>query len=558
MRTEPNWMSFLHSRFRILIALLALASFGSVNGQQPGIDSKISVQLLQKHVEYLSSDLLEGRGTGTQGAELAARYIANELSSYGLQPIGDESDHFQRIPMRGSFSLDESSLQIRLHETERTFRLVQDYLLYRTGAETFVPNPTPLAFVGYGIIAPEFDYNDYQSLNVEGKIVVFLSGEPRSSDRDYFAGETRTIHSYPEAKQRVAIARGARGSILISNSREEVGRNWDYWVKEFSFEHVTLAYNAVGNLSVLMNPEAAALLFEGSAYSLADVFHMARKERMRSFPLKAEISFQGKFQQREFISSNVVALLEGADPSQKDSYLIISSHYDHLGRGLSVAGDSIYNGAFDNASGVAATLELARAWSGRIPPRRSVIFLFTTGEEKGLLGASYYVDNPLVPLYKTVANINVDGLALFDTFNDVVGVGSHLSTLGDQFERFVQGKGLKLAEIPAEFGRAEAFTRSDQLAFAEAGIPALLIMEGLNWRNTGPEEALRRFVAWGQKIYHSPFDDMTQPLNWEAALQHTTLILEFCEWLANSRFQPEWYPGGPYIHARLRSIAEKR
>jgi hypothetical protein len=507
-------------------------------------------------MEFLGSDALEGRGTGTAGAEEAARYIANELRSYGLRPIG--RDFFQRIPMRGSFSSKESQLRIRSGERERTLQLVEDYLLYRTGAETFVPNPTSLVFVGYGIIAPEFDYNDYQSLNVEGKIVVFLSGEPYSTDPGYFAGETRTIHSYPEAKQRVAIARGARGSILIPTPNEDGGKSWDYWIREFSFEHVTLAYSAVGNLSVLMNPVAAELLFEGSRYSLSDVVRLGQKRRIRSFPLRSKISFQGKFQQREFISSNVVALMEGADPDGRDSYLIISAHYDHLGRGPSIDGDSIYNGVFDNASGVAAVLEMARSWSQTKAPRRSVIFLFTTGEEKGLLGANYYVDNPLVPLHKTFANINVDGLALFDTFNDVVGVGAHLSTLGDYFGQFIQRRGLNLAGIPADFGRAEAFTRSDQLAFAEAGIPALLIMEGLSWRNTESKEALRTFVEWGQKIYHSPFDDMKQTINWNAALQHTGLLLEFCEWLADSNMEPEWHPGSPYIHARLQSIAEKR
>jgi Zn-dependent M28 family amino/carboxypeptidase len=187
-----------------------------------------------------------------------------------------------------------------------------------------------------------------------------------------------------------------------------------------------------------------------------------------------------------------------------------------------------------------------------------VIFLFTTGEVKGLLGANYYVDNPLVPLHRTVANINVDGIALFDTFNDVVGVGADLSTLGEEFEVFVASRGLRTTTIPAEFSRTEAFTRSDQLAFAEAGVPAMLIMEGLSWRHASPEEARERFLEWGRKMYHSPFDDLNQPLNFEAALQHCNLILDFCVELASGSFQPEWYPGSPYIHARLQSIAEKR
>jgi len=506
----------------------------------------------------LGSDSLEGRGTGSEGAEKAAAYIADQLNSYHLLPVDEQQDYFQQIPMRGSISLKKSDLRIWSDGKESSLQLARDYLLYKTGAQTFVPNPRALVFVGYGIIAPEFDYNDYQSIDVEGKVAVFLSGEPQSSDPDYFGGETATIHSYPEAKQRIALARGARGSIMIPNPREEFGRDWSFWINEFSFEHVTLAYSAAGNLCILMNPAAARRLFDRARYSLEQVFELDRKGRIRSFPLPSQISFQGHFRQREFLSSNVVGLLEGVDPLQKDRYLIISAHYDHLGRGPSIQGDSIYNGVTDNASGVAAALEIARVWSGGEPPRRSVIFLFTVGEEKGLLGARYYVDHPLVPLHRTVANINIDGLALFDMFDDVVGVGSELSTLGEQLEEFIRRRGLRPAQIPAAFTRTEAFTRSDQQAFAEAGVPALLIMEGLSWRHFTPEEALRRFFEWGRKIYHSPFDDLSQPLNFEAALQHCNLILDFCQWLANSSFQPEWHPGSPYIHARLQSIAEKR
>jgi hypothetical protein len=510
------------------------------------------------HIKYLGSDSLEGRAPGTRGAREAAKYIATELRSYNLKPLGDDGDYFQRIPMRGSVTLKESRLRLWTNQQERSFQLIQDYLLYRTGAETFVPSPTNLVFVGYGIIAPEFDYNDYQTLNVEGKVVVFLSGEPLSGDDDYFGGEVRTIHSYPEAKQRLAFARGARGSIMIPNLRQEVERDWNFWIREFSFEHVTLAYSAAGNLSILMNPASAQQLFEDAMHSLKEVFEMDRKGRIRSFPLQTKIAFEGEFQQREFVSSNVVALLEGKESGQNESFLIISAHYDHLGRGPSVEGDSIYNGVVDNASGVAATLEMARVWARRERPLSSVIFLFTTGEEKGLLGARYYIDNPVAPLYRTTANINVDGLALFDTFDSVVGVGSQLSTLGRQFEVFVKSRGLELTQIPSAYARVEAFTRSDQLAFAEAGVPALLIMEGLNWRNTDPGEALARFLEWGRTTYHSPFDDLTQPLNMKAALQHSKLILEFSEWLANNSIRPEWYAGSPYIHTRLQSIAEKR
>jgi Zn-dependent M28 family amino/carboxypeptidase len=285
---------------------------------------------------------------------------------------------------------------------------------------------------------------------------------------------------------------------------------------------------------------------------------MDRENRIQSFPLKTELSFQGEFQYREFISANVLALLEGRDEKLKDTYLILSAHYDHLGLGPPVNGDAIYNGVMDNAAGVAAVLEIARVLSSSEGLRRSILFVLTTGEEKGLLGSRYYVEHPAVPLYKTVANINVDGLASFDTFNDMVGIGADLSTLGIVLSSVLSKKGLRLSPVPSEFSQREAFTRSDQVAFAEAGIPALLVMDGLSHRHTSTDIALKRFLDWGNRIYHSPQDDLFQPLNLKAAKQHNMIILELCRALANSEEAPEWYPGSPFALARLQSIAEGR
>jgi len=443
-------------------------------------------------------------------------------------------------------------------DTEHHFELGKDYVLYNSGAQTFVPRPVPLVFVGYGIIAPEFDYNDYQALDVEGKIVVLLSGEPPSSDANYFDGSRPTAYSYPEVKQRLATSRGARGSIMIPNPREETGRDWRYWRQQFAFEDVTLLYNVTANLSVLMAPAAAEKLFDDAPVSLEQVYEMDETNNIRSFSLKAAASFRGNFQQRDFVAANVIGMIEGVDPQLKDSYAIISAHYDHLGIGPAVEGDSIYNGVFDNAIGVAAVLEIARAFSLSATPKRSVIFLFLTGEEKGLLGATYYVDHPVAPLHKTVANVNVDGVALFDTFNDIGGVGGEFSTLSDALQQTVSDLRIRVSTIPPVFAGSGSFTRSDQIVFARAGIPAILLMEGSDYRHTSRPEGVKRMIEWGEHIYHSPFDDLQQPMNFVAAQQHVEILLAFCRLLAESASAPEWKTGAPFINARLRSIAEKR
>ena len=537
------------------IAFVLLTYFNAIVVAQPRL--YFDKDSLRKHIFFLGNDSLEGRGTGTKGGELAAEYLSTQLKKLGVTPIRENNTFFQLIPMHGSIPLKESVLRMQTGETIHDFELGRDYLLYKTGAQTFLPESVPLVFVGYGIIAPEFDYNDYQFVDVAGKIAVFLSGEPNSSDPEYFKGPDPTVYMHAEAKHRLAISRGALGSIMIMNPRYETHRTWKDWQEEFSFEDVTLAYSATSQLSVVMNPQAASLLFEGAPMSLDAL--LRSKDNIASFPLPAKISFRGDFIEREFIANNVIGILHGNDPNLRDTYVILSAHYDHLGIGLPVRGDSIYNGVMDNAAGVAAVLEIARTFSqSPEKPRRSIIFLFLTGEEKGLLGSIYYTDHPVKPLYETVANINVDGLAMFDIFKDVVGFGAGLSGLGEILADVCNELKLEISPIPTEFSASESYFRSDQISFAQVGIPSILIMEGLHYKNLTAEEGRNRQIEWLKNYYHTPFDDLNQPLNFDAAIQHCYLLFKFCRRVANQVTEPQWKSGTPYINTRLQSIAEKK
>ncbi|MEE4310575.1 MAG: M28 family peptidase [candidate division KSB1 bacterium] len=507
-----------------------------------------------RHLEILGSDSLQGRGTGSPGIRKAANYISSRLRKYGIPPADAVGSYFQRVPMHGSMPLADSKLVCMTSDTSVSLLLQKDYLLYKTGAQTIIPQPLPLVFVGYGIIAPEYDYNDYQSLDIEGKIVVFLSGEPPSSDPAFFNAEEPTIYSYPESKHRIAISRGARGSIMIPLARDANSRTWPEWIMTFSFEDITLAYAVSSNLSIVINPEIADLFFENSGYSLSQVLEMDVNHRMRSFSLVTRISFRGEFIERDFQDANVIGMKKG----RSDRAVILSAHYDHLGIGPPVRGDSIYNGVNDNATGVAALLEIARIFSEIPAPYNSLVFLFTSGEEKGLLGATYYVDHPVVPLYRTIANINIDGLAIFDQFETVVGVGADLSTLGQELERTAALSGLDVSPIPSRFLATESFARSDQIAFAKAGVPSILIAEGLDYKNISSDQGLRLMTHWMDTIYHTPFDDLSQPLNMKAATQHCRFIFTYSHLLAQLKDYPEWKPGTPFINARLLSFAEKR
>lgn len=548
---------------KFLLNIIILASFISFpqvkdDSFQLAINS-LSKENIKRHLSYLGSDLFEGRGTGTTGGSLAAKYLAAEFDKLNLKPLGYNETYYQYIQMHGSVPLSSSELILYENEKKSNLTYLKDYLLYKTGEQTFIPKPIPLVFVGYGIIAPEFDYNDYQSVDVNGKIAVMLSGEPFSEDLSYFDGLNPTIFSYPDSKQRIAISRGAKGSIIIPNINDVKYSNWDRLVQEFSFEDVTLAYSASANFGMLINPQTAGKLFENSEYNLTDIFTMQKENRMISFPLESRMSFKGEFKQRDFVAPNIIGMLPGSDPELKDSYLILSAHYDHLGIGPPVKGDSIYNGVQDNAIGVAALLEIASAFTKlRKPPQRSILFLLVTGEEKGLLGSTYYTDHPSLPLYKTVANINIDGIAAIDKFNSIIGVGAELSTLEEFLSLSALEMNLKVVSLPPIFEQSESFYRSDQIAFAAAGIPSMLITDAPDYKNISAEEAVKRNIDFIQNIYHTPFDDLSQPINFDAVIQHMQIIFHTAYNIATFKNEPEWKKGSQYINARLRSKAERK
>lgn len=523
------------------------------------VDESEIITNIKQHINILGSDSLQGRGTGSLGERLASEYIVQYLQTYGIIPAVNGQSYFQNIPMYGSEPLTSSKMILHTRQADYDLKLFDDYLLYKSGAQTYIPNQVPLVFVGYGIIAPEYDYNDYQSVDVTGKIVVCLNGEPEYEDPNYFKGSHPTIYSSPESKQRLAIGQGAIGSIIIPHPGNCLEEEWQRNKREFSFEDVTLAYRVTGNLSLLLCIDVAESIFDGAAYSFDQVLDMDREHALKSFELNTKISFKGQFSEREFIARNVAGMIRGSDISLSDTYLIISAHYDHLGIGFSVNGDSIYNGVGDNALGVAGVLELARLLNiTKNHPRRSILFLFSTGEEKGLLGSRYYIDHPLVPLSKTVANINIDGLAIYDRFKEVVALGSDLSTLGEILEAIARLKGLHLAAVPPQFLNFESFARSDQFAFALGGIPSILISDGLNYETITPAEGLKNWFFWQDQIYHTPFDDLYQPINFRAVQQHVEFLFDFIHRLSRMEQQPQWKNGVEFRNYQLQTIAERR
>jgi hypothetical protein len=541
---------------RLLISLGLAVSAAALASEAA---KAVSAPTIRRHVFVLGADELEGRAVGTEGGDKAARYIAGELKRYGLRPLGEDRSFHQAVPLHGSRPDPSNELFLVSECGSGPLRVAQDYLLEAGGSETLLPQPVGIVFAGYGIVAPEFHHDDYQDLDVSGRVVLVLSGEPPSDDAGYFAGERPSVYSTFEAKQRLALSRGARGTLLLPSVQEPAWKDWEYWVGQYTEETISLGYSVPRHLAVRLNPSVAGRLFCRSGRDLAAVHRLEASRRVRSFPLGAQVWYRGSFEERDFTSTNVVAALPGSDPELRDTWVLVSAHYDHLGIGPAEDGDAIYNGVIDNAIGVAGALEIARVLGeGRERPGRSIAFVFTTGEEEGLLGSSHYVEHPLVPLSRTVANVNVDGLAHLDVFSDVIGIGGELSTLGETLEHVAGRHGLRVTEPPAILADSEAFAFSDQAAFAEAGVPAILVNEGFQGGRLPPDAALARFLDWGRTRYHRPSDDLTQPLDFEASRSHAALLLDFVLDLAAGAEAPRWRDGAPYAAAQVRARAERR
>lgn len=496
---------------------------------------------------------MSGRGIWQPDIYKTQTYLVEKIQSTGAQSPPGFDSFKQSIPMHISHPLPTSQLQLNIEGETLNLKLTDDYVLLEGGPSTLIPDMRQLVFVGYGIIAPEYDYNDYQSLDVVGKIVCFLDGEPFSKNPDYFDGTLKTAYSHVETKRRIAVSRGAAGSILIPNIQPD---EWDFYKAEFQFPLIQLAYQPTTHFSAVLHPRLTEKIFSSTPQNLQALFIQSF---ISGFYLPSKLSFKGQFKERDFISYNIGALIPGSDDKLKETVVVVTSHYDHLGIGPIVMGDSIYNGAFDNAIGNAVTLSiLEQLMAMNSQPKRSLLFLFTTGEEFGLLGAKYYLDHPSFPLYKTVANVNIDGLNMYGKTKDYFGIGASLSTLEQELKRILYHQDLSYGDIDPDYLLSEHFNRSDHFEFAKEGIPSILIQEGFRFEQFNEETARELKKNWMEVIYHSPIDDIHQFYQWDGVLQHGDITQQFIWELANLRLEPQWESGTIFGLRRLQNRAEKR
>ena len=505
----------------------------------------VSAEAIESHLRFLADDALEGRNTGTAGFDVAASYVASRFKSFGLEPAGTDGTWYQAVPLVED-TIDPASAVVQIHADGETIDLEwkEDFLM---GGDPTRPSnevKAPVVFVGHGISAPELGYDDYAGVDVEGKVVLRFGGAPA-----HFPHNERAYYSSSRTKNQIAVARGAVGVLGLRSRQDMERRPWERsmkWAGRPDLSWVTEDGRASGHFPELqagasLSPDAAGRLFAAAGLSVDEILDAQAEGVVESRELPIEVTMRRSTHHRELSSNNVAGVLRGSDPDLRDEYVIYTAHLDHVGLGPEKDGDHIYNGAYDNAMGVAILLETARAFAEQAtPPRRSILFLAVTGEEKGLLGSDFFATNPTVPIESIVANVNLDMPLFLYPLADVIPFGSEHSSLAGSVERAAAATGFDVTEDPMP--EEVLFIRSDQYSLVRQGVPAVFLVSGM--RSSDPEiDARELWLGFLKNYYHSPQDDLTREIHYPSAVRFTQANLLIGLEIANETERPTWNEG---------------
>ncbi|MGH9795523.1 MAG: M28 family metallopeptidase [Candidatus Acidiferrales bacterium] len=519
---------------------------GGSRAQDPS-DAALAVitpEAIRAHMSFLADDLLEGRGTGTRGYELAAHYVASQFEQMGLAPAGANGTYYQPVPLR-RIELDAERSWLELVRKGKAERLVlgRDFAAPGHEVHTDTRAEAPVVFVGFGVTAPELGYDDYAGIDVRGKIVAMFSNAPAK-----FASSERAHFSSRDLKAANAARRGAVGMLVLWTEKEEKRFPWAQltrilrkpgyrWLDAQGMPNDAQPQLRAGGVLSL---EQSRALFAGATKSYEQAAADAEQSRAQAFALQVTARMRRVSRHESVSSPNVAAVLRGSDAKLREEYVVYTAHLDHEGIGEPRDGDAIYNGALDNASGIAQMLEAARAFA-RLPkpPRRSVVFVAVAAEEEGLLGSEYYANFPTVPARAIVANVNLDGgLILYP--GDAVVHGADHSSMGAVAEAAAKRLGIVLSPDPAP--EENFFVRSDQYSFIKKGVPAVFVFPGM--KSSAPEiDGQARFLEYLAERYHTPLDDMSQPFSFEAGALGARFNFLIGYAVAQQTERPRWNEG---------------
>lgn len=532
----------------ILAALLIPALLAGQSASVRGI----TTAEIDGHLRFLSSDLLEGRAPATRGGRLTAEYIASQLRAFGLRP-GVDTSYLQSVPI-DVVTADRATVRATASDkATATFRYPEDVVVWAGSATQNSAARGDLVFVGFGSTAPEYDWNDFKDVDVRGKVLLVLVNDPPapSNEPTLFGGRAMTYYGRWTYKFEEAERRGAAG-VLIIHTMEAAGYPWHTVVGSWATGQRMLPRPAdqpppLGVRGWITDSAATGLLRQ-AGLELSELRARATRRDFRPVVTGITIDIGFSNSVNNLRSENVVGIVRGSDPVLRDEYVSFTAHWDHFGIGPVVNGDSIYNGALDNASGTADLLAVARAAAAGAAPRRSLLFVFVTAEESGLLGSKFFAENPTVPLERIVANLNVDGGNLLGRSRDLRVLGDNKSSLGPSLRSFVRPRGMRLSAD--EHPERGYFYRSDHFSFAKAGIPAVSIAAGLDYVGRPAGWGAQQQEDYTAHRYHQPSDAYRPDFDLTGAVQLSEIVLGFGRWIANAPRAPTWNADAEFRSAR--------
>ena len=545
------------------IAALAACTSTGPGPDQAAIDTAlgtISAPDLVEHIQVLASDEFEGRAPSSRGEELTVAYLAEQFESMGLQP-GNDGSWYQDVPLVSITADPSMSLMIESEGAAALHTYGEDFIAWTTRVvEAIDLMDSELVFVGYGIVAPEYDWNDYENLDVTGKTVVILVNDPgyATGEPDLFNGRSMTYYGRWTYKYEEAARQGAAGALIVHETGP-AGYPWSVVSGSWSGPQFDLV-SADNNMSRIevegwFSAETAHGVFAMAGLDLEEMKAAALRPAFEAIPmgLTASVALRNTIRRSE--SKNVLGLLPGTDRS--DEFVIYMAHWDHLGRDTSLEGDQIYNGALDNASGTAALLELAQAFASlQTAARRSVLFIAVTAEEQGLLGSAHYGVNPVVPLSKSVAAINMDGINTLGPMTDMVVVGYGNSELDVYMATAAAAQGRVLRPDPEP--EKGYYYRSDHFSLAKQGLPAIYTDTGTEHVERGVEWVTEQKDKYTEENYHKPSDEYSPDWDLSGAVQDIQLYFMVGFALANEDSFPNWREGTEFRAIRDRMMAGSR
>ena len=544
------------NKFKVCLCLIALVLLSTACKHKEPTEL-ISPAEIKSHIAVLADDSLTGRKPFTAGETKAINYIASQFKTSGLTP-GNGSSYFQDVPMVEITSTPSETMSVTGAKGNIDLHFPTDFVAStRQEVDNVQLKNSPLVFAGYGIVAPEYKWNDYAGLDVKGKTVIVLVNDPGfKSGQHLFKGDTMTYYGRWTYKYEEAARQGAAGVIIVHQT-EPASYGWSVVSNSFTGAKLYLQQKdkhlSRCKVEGWITEEAAKKILAAAGVT-GDIRAIARDKKFKAIPLNLSVSLTIHTKLKYAMSHNVIAVLKGS--STPNEYVLYTAHWDHLGVGKPDAkGDSIYNGAVDNASGVAAVLSVAKAFAHlKEKPKRSVVFLAVTAEEQGLLGSEYYASHPILPLNKTVADLNMDALGDYGKTNDFAVTGKGQNDLEDYVYDFAGQQDKKV--VGDKNPGAGSYYRSDHFNFAKVGVPALDINTGAESTQHGLTWGKQQQKEYNDKHYHQPSDNYSQAMNADGMAQVASLLFNVGNKLANESTFPGWKAGSEFKAIREKSMAK--